>query len=179
MPDDLPPASVQDTLGNAGTLPTVEWKGETYHLSFPSQKTKTALEEHVAAQAVNECRAMKGVLPADAYAELWDKTVKAIQTRAHRTMGPLWVETIMAGGIKTAVPIMLILFRVRHPKLSEDDVRAMILDEPELTTAALMRVIPSFFEMAVRAVGAPPETAAELMAQLTASLAGLSPPPSG
>lgn len=176
---DSSPASVQDVLGDAGVLPEVVWKGETYQLSFPSQKAKAALEELVASRAVNECRAVKGVLDGAAYAELWDSTVSAIQTRQHRTMGPLWVKTVMAGGVVTAALIMFVLFRVKHPKITEDDVRAMIHEEPEQTTAALLRVIPSFFEMALGSAGAKPELVADLMAQLKTALGGLSPGQSG
>lgn len=179
MPEDIAPASVQDVLGDAGELPAVEWGGSTYHLSFPSQKAKAALEEYVASQAVNACRAMKGVLDAAAYAELWNETVVAIQTRQHRTMGPLWVKTVMVGGVATAALVMLVLFRAKHPKLTESDVRAMIADEPEQTTAALLRVLPSFFDMVVRESGANPELTASLTAQLKTDLAGLSPGQSG
>lgn len=182
MPEDLPPASMGDVLGNAGELPTVEWKGETYRLSFPSQKAKCALEELVAAQAVNECRAMKTALPADAYAELWNETVTAIQTRQHRTLGPLWVKTVMGGGAASAALIMLVLFRVKHPQLTEADVRAMIAAEPEQTTAALLRVIPSLFEMVGRDAGASPEAIADLTTQLRTTLSrfdGRSPTPTG
>ncbi len=176
MPDDVnPAASVQDVLGNSGTLPTVTWNDETYHLSFPTQKAKAALEELVAAQAVNECRAVKGSLPPDAYAELWNETVKAIQTREHRTLGPLWNKTVMGGGVASAALILLVLFRVKHPALTEAGIRDMIRDEPEQTTAALLRVIPSFFEMVGRDAGVKPEALADLTTQLRATLS----PPAG
>lgn len=184
MPDETPqpPASVQDALGNAGTLPVVDWKGTKYQLAFPDQKAKSALEELVAQQAVNECRAMKGVLDAAAYSELWNDTVTAIQTRQHRTLGPLWQKTVLVGGVASASKIMLALFQVKHPTLTEADVKAMIRDEPEQTTAALLRVIPSFFALVGREAGASPEVIADLTAQLTSALsplAGRSPAPTG
>lgn len=180
--DEMPPASVQDALGNAGTLPVVDWKGTKYQLSFPDQKAKTALEELVAQQAVNECRKMKGVLDPAAYAELWNETVTAIQTRQHRTLGPLWNKTVTAGGVASASKIMWALFQLKHPTLTEADVVSMIREEPEQTTAALLRVIPSFFEMVGREAGLPPEAIADLTSQLKETLrplAGPLPGPTG
>ena len=161
--------SIQDVLGAAGECPQVRHGDRVYKLGFPTQRAKARIEELVAAQAVREVLDLKPALPPAAYAELTDGVRADVAAKAHRTGGPLWARVLNGPGGQNI--FLLAFFRENHPDVTADEVDALAAHHPEEVNAALLRVLPDFFEIVGAALKATPEQVAALKAQYAARTA--------
>ncbi len=168
--------SVQNLLGDAGACPEIEWNGKRWKIGHPTQGAKGCLEELVAAKAVAEVKAIKGVLPADDYAEMFKALLSRITTGYYRTFFPGWIEQTTGGG--GAVLFLLSLLRERHPDATEADAVGLAGERGDEVQAALARVVPSFFEMLVAsATHIPPDQKAAMRSAMAGVVAAAFPPP--
>lgn len=174
---------MQNLLGDAGACPEVELGGKTWRIGHPTQRAKAALEELAAASAVAEVVALKGVVPAATYAEMFEGVARAVKRREYRTFGPGWLEqtTGPAGGSL----FLLSLLRERHPEATEDDALALATAKPDEVQAALARVLPPFFELLMAKAPIPDAQKPKVLAAITGAMADFlrgptptsSPPP--
>lgn len=162
------PASTQDALGSAGACPEVRWGDKTYRVGFPTQRAKARLEALVAAQAVAEVRALRDSLDPAAYAEMFEAVNDAVRTRQHRTGGRMWQRALAEPGGVLLFP--LALFREHHPDMTPEELRALMIAEPEQVRAALLQVVPGFFRAVGEEIGATPAAVEALIAQWRATL---------
>lgn len=168
------PASVSALLGAAGACPEIPFKGKAYKVGHPTQAAKARLEQLVVAQAVAEVRELKGVLPPDAYAELFAETAEKVRGRSFKTWGADWQKTVFAP--ENAHLFLLSLLRGPHPDMSEADARAMMLEAPEECALALGLVVPDFFEMLLADRPLSPEDRAKVGAALSEARSRLTSP---
>jgi hypothetical protein len=99
----------------------------------------------MASKATAEVRALKGVLPADAYSELFAELANRISAGDYRTWGPGW-QRIVFGGTNAHL-FLLSLLRENHKEATEADAKALALGEPEQVQLALVRVVPGFLSL--------------------------------
>ena len=172
--EPAPAPSVQTMLGAAGACPEIPLAGELWRVGHPTQRAKAVLEELAAAKAVAEVRALKGVVPADAYQEAFAETVAQVQAGAFRTWGAGWQKIVLSGG--NAHLFLLSLLRENHPRATEDDARALAAGEPELVAAALARVVPGFFSLLLAGLPLTADQRAGVAAAMAAAFPAPPPP---
>lgn len=168
MADDVP-AGIGDVLGAAGACPEVVSGATVWKVGHPTQKAKAALEELAASKAVANVRAMRDVLPAEDYAEMWDETRADLQAGAFKTWQKGWKRVVMGGGGEHL--FLLALLREHHPKATEADALALAAEEPEQVAAALARVVPGFLSVLLDGVPIPPARRDQLKAAILEAFA--------
>lgn len=132
-------ASIGDMVGGNDSCPEIVFRGKKYAVGRPDQKAKARLEKLAAAVAINEVRALKDVLPADAYQEAFGAVTKNL--KSYRTWQPGWQAVVFepANGYLFLASLM--------PDVPEETVKGICHDSPEEVNAALAQVIPDFFDM--------------------------------
>lgn len=172
---------VQQMLGDAGACPEIQWNGKVWRIGHPTQRAKAALEELAAAKAVTEVTALRAALPPAVYAELFDGVLKDVASGAYRTFGPGWVR--QTTGPAGPALFLLSLLRERHPEATEADAIGLAAAKGDELKAALARVVPGFFDLALESHPAPPEAKALIRGQIAAAMLAAfsgptdSPPP--
>lgn len=141
------PDSQQSSLGSAGACPEIVFQGKTWRIGHPTQRAKSALEELATAKAVAEVRALKTIVPADAYGELFSELATRVSAGDYRTWGAGWQRIIFTPA--NAYMFLLSLLRERHPDATEADAQALASNCREEVELALARVVPDFFTMLV------------------------------
>jgi hypothetical protein len=170
--------SVTTMLGAAGACPEVRHGGKVWKVGHPTQRAKACLEQLAAAQALAEVTVLKGIVPPDQYAELYQSVRDAITARHYKTWGEGWQKIVW--GPMSAQLFLLSLVRENHPDATEDDVLAMAGGAPEQVAAALALVVPPFVSLLLSdRKDVTPEQRAAIMgvAERVASQLAPSPPP--
>ena len=161
-------------LGAAGACPEILCGGKLWRVGHPTQAAKSRLEDFAAATAIAEVRALKTVLPPDAYADAWKDTLADVQAKQFRTWGAGWRRVVFDP--QNFHLFFLTLLRENHPEATEADAKALLADEPELVAAALARVVPDFFTVLLVGVRLTLDQQAAVAAAIARLLATLSPP---
>ena len=137
---DVP--GVTTMLGNSGACPEIVVDGKTWRIGHPTQRAKAELERLAVAMAVAEIRALKEMLPADAYQETFRELTDSIAAKHYRTWGAGWQRVVW--GPQSAHLFLLSLMREHHPQATELDAQTIAAAEPEQVIAALVQVVPNF-----------------------------------
>lgn len=138
-------ASVSDTLGAAGACPEVRVGNKVWKIGHPTQRAKACLEQLAVQVASAEVRALKDVLPPDAYAEVFREFTDSVSARHYRTWGPGWQRVVW--GPQSAHLFLLSLLRENHPDATEGDARALAAADPEAVALAVLQVTPNFVRL--------------------------------
>jgi len=165
MADQETPGVVQ-MLGEAGGCPEVEWGGRKWKVAHPVQKAKALLELYLAAEAVAEVEALEGVLPPDRYKRAYDSTLAAVRGKHFRTWGPGWQAAVE--GADGNYLFLLSLLKVHQPDATVADARALLVNRPLATLAALETVCADFFSALAADLLEPPAGQAARAAEMTA-----------
>lgn len=160
--DDAP--GYQTVLGEAGACPEIEYAGTVWKVGHPVGAAKAALEEYVAASAVAEVEALRGVFPPGLYAKMEADTLAALRAKHHRTWGPMWLKAVE--GPDGNVLFLYSLLKAHQPAATVDDARDLLAAKPLATLAALERVSPDFFTKLAAGLAVPLETRAEKAAEM-------------
>jgi hypothetical protein len=158
--------SVQNLLGAAGGCPEIILGGKTWKIGHPTQRAKGVLEELVVSKAVAEIIALKRLLPAEQYSEMFKSLREAIESGDYHTGGTSWAKIALTG--LNAHLFLLALLRENHPEATEEDARKLAISEPEQVQLALARVVPGFFDLLLSGLPLPPDQRAKVRAALTA-----------
>lgn len=173
MSDSAP--GVQQILGNSGACPEIPLDGKVWRIGHPTQRAKAVLEELAAGRAVAEVRALKGVLPPDAYSEMFTELTKSIAAGDFKTWHPGWQRVTLGGG--NSHLFLLSLLRECHPSATEADALRLAREAGEEVTAAMARVIPGFFDLLLAGLGLTPDQQSETRAKIHEIVARLLPTP--
>ena len=165
---------VQTLLGAAGACPEIPHQGKVWRIGHPTQRAKAVLEELAVAKATAEIRALKNVVPADAYSELFAELTTRISAGDFRTWGTGW-QRIVFGGVNAHL-FLLSLLREHHRDATEDDARSLAANEPEQVQAALVRVVPGFLSLLLAGLPLSPDQRNRI--ESTVQTTFLQPPPS-
>lgn len=139
--------TVTDAVGNAGSLPTIAWRGKTYEVAYATPKAVQRAEEEVARAAVESVMRLKKVFSPAAFAESWASVQSAVQTDQH-TFGKSLYTAAMGGTDGLLLPLFACL-REKHPEVTMADVKGMYADHPEEVSLLLERVGVGFFTLGV------------------------------
>lgn len=137
-------SDINATLGNSGSIPTIEHEGKTWRISHPVNECKAHFVTIITANAVQNCKDLKGVLSPDVYAELWNDLVKKIAGGHFRTLNAGWIEVMQ--GFDADVFFLLSLLRKFHPEATEADARTLYSERREEVAAVFAQVVPGFFD---------------------------------
>lgn len=116
-----------------------------WEIGYPTQEAKAHLVAIITARAVAECKAMESVLPPDVAKRLWDTVTERITNRHYHTWHAGWLEALTS--TDADVLLLLSLMRVKNPKATEDDARALHMMHRDEVAAALAQVMPRFFDL--------------------------------
>jgi len=167
--------SVQTMLGAAGACPEIVFQGKTWKIGHPTQRAKAVLEELAVSKATAEVRALRSVLPADAYSELFAELTNRISAGDYRTWGPGWQRIVFGG--TNAYLFLLSLLRENHKDAAEADAKALAVGEPEQVQTALVRVVPGFLSLLLDGLPLNPDQRRQIESTLLSAFPSLSQPP--
>lgn len=162
---------IQTMLGAAGACPEIPFKGKLWRIGHPTQRSKSTLEELAAAKASSEIRALKNVLPAEAYKEHFRELNSSLAAGDYRTWRSGWQSVVL--NAEGAHLFLLALLRENHPNATEREALALCLGEPELVGAALTRVVPGFFDLLMEDLPIEGQQRTECEAIIKEAVAGL------
>lgn len=141
---------VGDALGEAGGCPEVNLGGRVWKVGHPTQAAKSRLEKLAAARAVNNVLALRDVLPAAEYDQLWKSTLAAVQAGKFKTWREGWRDIVF--GDEAAGLFFLSLLQQHHPDATETDALALAAGAPEQVAAAIAQVVPGFLSVLLEGV---------------------------
>lgn len=165
MSEAQTPAGVVPILGEAGGCPEVEWAGRKWKIGHPVQKAKALLEIHLAAEAVAEVEALEDAIPPQTYKKAFDNTLNAVRGKQYRTWGPGW--TAAMEGADGNYLFLLSLLKVHQPDATVADARALLVNKPLATLAALELVAGDFFSELTADLPEPPAEQTARAAEMT------------
>lgn len=142
-------------LGAAGPCPEIPFGGKVWKVGHPTQRAKAELEKLAVAAALDEVRALKGVVPTDAYREMFAEVTSQITNREFRTWGPAWQRAVFAPA--NAHLFLCSLLRECHPQATPADALALAQGCPEEVAAALAQVVPNFLRVLLEGLPLTPE----------------------
>lgn len=135
-------AGLSDVLGDAGSLPEIEYAGKVWKVGKPTQRAADTLVALTIRAAMREIQALKGIIdPAD-YQQMFDDFTVAVQKGAYKTWGERWYA--MASTAEGTMRFLLSLIRERHPDASEKDALALAVNCGEEVRVAFAQVLPPF-----------------------------------
>lgn len=158
--------SFTDAAGNSGGVPTITWKGKTYHVCHATPAAVQRVEAEVARAAFERVAGLKKVLPADQFAEAKADTLAAVQANRHAFGQALYIASLDGPD-----GVLLSLFGCmgeRHPDVTMADVRGMFRDSRDEALFALAQVGAGFFAHGAAMTPATPEEQAATVAGLVA-----------
>jgi hypothetical protein len=142
-------------LGASGGCPEVVFNGKTWKIGHPTQRAKDTLERLAVSKATQEIMALRGVVDAPAYAELFEAHKRDITAGSFRTWGEGWQRITFSP--QNAHLFLLSLVRECHPEATERDAQALAIGAPEELQLALAQVVPGFFTVLLADMPLPPE----------------------
>ncbi len=138
---DVP--SLQQVLGVPSDIHAL---GRVWKFGPPSQDAKAILEELFAADAVREAGRLKRALsPVEYHAHLREVMAR-IDAGEYATGGPGWLAKLQNPHCHAL--FLLSLFRVNHPDMTAEQVKAVAAEAADELEAALVRQVPGFFGVA-------------------------------
>ena len=166
--------AVTTMLGASGACPEIRLNGKVWKVGHPTQRAKATLETLAVAQAVAEATALKDVLPAEQYAQLFKQITDNIGAKHYKTWGDGWREIVW--GPQSTHLFFLSLLRENHPDATEEDAQALMDGAAEQVAAALVQVIPPFVSLLLDArKGMTPEQRRHVMGVVRERLETLDP----
>lgn len=145
MSDESKPEGVMAALGDAGPCPTIERGGKTWTVGHPTQRAKAELEKLVVEVSQATLDDLKGMLPPAKWDEKEAKFDALLFSRQWQTWGTLWFE--VANGPQSYPLFLLSLMRPHHPEATVRDAEALWRDANRACRAALVMVVPGFFDL--------------------------------
>lgn len=174
MSEPTTDAGIGAALGDAGPCPTITYGKKVWTVGHPTQKAKAWLELLVIEIAQDNIDKSKPILKRGVYEKKCDALDMQISGGHHKTGGALW--STVNSGPDGQVLFLTSLLRERHPEVTIDDVRGMVLNEPRQVRRAMLVTVPGFFTILVSGLPMAPEDRPAKAAELTADfLAGLTP----
>ncbi len=145
--------SVGDHLGNAGALPTVNFRGRKLKVGYPVESTYTKIELKIAELAYAEAVSLQKVIPG-IMADMMNK----VTGRYHRALGPWWNDAFNKP-LNASSLILWACISDQHPEFTWEDTVQVLKESREEAKFALAIVTPPFLELVAAAT---PMTVAEL-----------------
>ncbi len=135
---------VNEVLGQSGPKPTITHNGKMWEIAHPIQNAKAHFTAIITANAIVECKALKGVVPDETYGELWDALTNKISAKHFRTLNAGWLAVMQS--MDADVFFLLSLLRIKHPEATEEDARELFDSCREEVAAAFAQVVPGFLD---------------------------------
>ncbi len=177
-------SSISATLGEAAGCPTIEWNGRKWKIAHPVQKAKAFIEDTLAANAIAEVAKLERMLPAAVYEESFQRVLSVVADGYYHTWEPGWMKSCQ-NGLTGGLLFIRSLIWCHQEDVTESDVIGLMSEKMGEVKAALVRVMPGFFEyLAEFKVGVSKKELPEVKAQaramaerfLTAMMPDFSPP---
>lgn len=125
----------------------IEYDKQIFRLGPANENARCYLEEILAGNAVKNVVALKPHLEPSEYQEMLAAVNRQVGTGQFKTGAADWGATLATpDGI---LLFYLSLFRVNHPNMTRDACKKLVEDCAEQCVAAMGRVAPSFFDVAV------------------------------
>jgi hypothetical protein len=161
-------AGIGDVLGDAGSLPEIEYGGKVWKVGKATQRAGDCLVQLTIRAAMREIQALKGIIdPAD-YREMFDDFTVAVQKGAYRTWGDRW--SAMSSGMDGTVRFLLSLLRERHPDATEAEALALMVNCGDEVKVAFAQVLPPFLFLLLDSHPAVLAASTELRAKVKADV---------
>lgn len=137
----------QALLAPDSALPEIPHGGTVWKLGRPDQDARARLEKLAIKVAVDQVRALKGVLDPGAYQELFGDVTRNLGRYA--TWRDRWQEVVFdpANGHL----FLWSLLQAHHPAVTAEQVLRLIAEAPEEAELALAQVLPDFFQVLLSA----------------------------
>ena len=151
--------------------PTIECDGKTWRLSFNTQDAKGRLEDLIRAHVVRDALKSKRALGGAEGDEAYRTATQPLEDGEYDTFGERWKALLSkpAGSLL----FLLSLLQKNHPDATIEDARKLYIREQEQTESALFAISPDFFAAMSEQMGATPEEAVRVAADVASSLARL------
>lgn len=130
-------------LASTSACPEIPHGKRRWKVGHPTQDAKGRLERLVKKVALDEVRSLKGTLDPATYDETFREQVRALKD--YDTWKAGW-QRIVFDPEYSALLFLWSLLQEHHPEVTEAEVRALFADAPEEVDAALVQVLPDFFQ---------------------------------
>lgn len=161
--------------GTPGACPEIQAGGKIWKVGHPRQAAKGRLERLAKKVALDEVRAMKGILDPAAYKEAFEGVTNNL--RKYDTWREGWQAVVFDPN--NSHLFLWSLLQEHHPDITEAQVLEICTLAPEEVRAAFAQVIPDFFQVILKDVmnRLSPDQLATVTAALDALRDRLTPTP--